>query len=115
MLKRSVEGSIERALEESWYPNELEVVTIYRWFPNDATREFSRTFDRATGLAYKAKTKWINKIRACEKIIKSRMMEALTSDSEYVRTYAELLVTQAKLRKENVKLRAASRRAARAS
>ena len=107
MLKRSTEGSIERAVEKAWYPDEEDPVSIYLWVPLDARREFSRD----PGHYWMSRTKWITQIKEGEKVIKARMAEALISDSEYVRTYAELLLIQARARKEhNAKLRAARRK-----
>jgi hypothetical protein len=117
MHKRSTEGSIEQAIEKAWYPNEEDPVSIYMWVPLDARREFSRDMTTVLRTAVprhywmSSRTKWITQIKEGEKVIKARMAEALISDSEYVRTYAELLLIQARARKEhNAKLRAARRK-----
>ena len=112
--KRSEEGSIERALEESWYPTQShdQVLSIYLWLSEDATQEFSRTTKGISGCL--SKSKWLAKIKSSERIIKSRLNEALFSDSRYVRTYAELLLNQSKIRKENAKLRRENRKTPRA-
>jgi hypothetical protein len=107
MHKRSSEGSIERAIEESWYPDTPDPVSIFVWVEVDATREFNRD----SSFFIRDKTKWLIKIKAAEKIFKARIAEALLSDSLYVRTYAELIQKQTKSRKEkNAQLRAARRK-----
>ena len=83
--------TLEHKIEQFWYKSPCPF-TIMLWSAKDAREEFAR--DTLGICLPQTKANWLKSVTQVEGLIKKSLAEALLSKSEYVRTYAELLMNK---------------------
>ena len=84
--------TLEHKIEQLWY-KDPDPYTIMFWNPEAAHEEFSG-INNSSFYPPQTKTKWLRSVSQTKRLVKKCLAEALLSKSEYVRTYAELLINK---------------------
>lgn len=94
----SPEGTFERAVEEAWYPDEINPLSVGCWNEEDAHKDYFllRTEDSyfLTNRARRNRSLWRLGAKRAKKVIRARLGEALISEAAYLRAYAKLILEE---------------------